>query len=165
MAGLYELSAEYAALLEAIETAESDEQAHEMINALAETEDALEVKAEQYIRIIISKKAEVEGYKAEMDRLRKKCVAAENVVNRLNQVMLDAMKLTGQREIKTTIGKWRIQNNPVSCEITDWEKIPKEYRTPQPDKVDRKGLIDHYKQTGEVFEGVEFTQKEGVRFR
>lgn len=165
MASLYDISGQYAVVLNAIEMAETSEEAQELLDELAAIGDDLDNKAEQYIRIIKVKEAEAEGFKAEADRLTKKRKAAENVAERLKQAMLDAMKLTGQTEINTTIGKWKVQNNPWSCDVTDIDKVPLEYHIKQEDKIDKAGLLKHFKATGELVDGVEFKQTEGIRFR
>lgn len=165
MANLYELSAEYAALLDRYEMAESDEERDLVIADIESATDDIATKAEAYCRIIKNKEAEAAGFETEAKRLTERKRAAENVVKRLKAALLDSMKLTGQTEIKTSIGKWKLQNNPWSCEVFDWEKVPVEFRTPQPDKIDKKGLVDRWKATGEIIDGVEFRQEQGIRFR
>lgn len=165
MASLYELSAGYASLLDAYDAAETDEERADVMRMLESAEGDIADKAEAYAKIIRSKEEETKGFKAEIDRLTARKRAAENMVERLKANMLDAIKLTGEKEIKTSIGKWRIQNNPWSCDVEDWEKVPVKYRTPQPDKVDKKSLLDDFKATGEIVEGVTFKQEMGIRFR
>lgn len=165
MAALYEISAQYASILDAVERAESDDEACELLDELAEIGDALENKAEQFIRIIKIKEAEAAAFKAESDRLSKKEKAAKNVAERLKKAMLEAMQLTGQKEIKTSIGKWRVQNNPWSCEVVNIDKVPMEYHIKQEDKIDKVGLLKRFALTGEVVDGCEFVQKPGIRFR
>ena len=165
MASLYDISGQYAVVLNAIEMADTPEEAQELLDELAAIGDDLDNKAEQYIRIIKVKEAEAEGFKEEADRLTKKRKAAENVAERLKQAMLDAMKLTGQTVIQTSIGKWRVQNNPWSCDVTDIDKVPMEYHIKQEDKIDKAGLLKHFALTGEVIDGCEFVQKQGIRFR
>ena len=165
MASLYELSAEYAAVVDAYDAAETDEEREALLVKLDGLCCNLSEKAEAYARLIRNKKAEALGFKGEIDRLTARKRAAENLVERLEAAMLDAMRMTGQREVATSIGKWRVQMNPISADVKDWTKVPKEFRTPQPDKVDRKALTDHFKATGEIIDGVEFKQVEGIRFR
>ena len=165
MAALYEISAQYAAILDAIDCAEDGDEAYELLDELAEIGDALENKAEQFIRIIKVKEAEAEGFKAEAERLARKKQAAENVAKRLKQAMLDAMKMTGHTEIKTSIGKWRVQNNPWSCEVVNIDKVPMEFHIKHEDTVDKKSLLAKFKATGEIIDGVEFKQEQGIRFR
>lgn len=164
MASLYDIGARYAALLEKIENAEGDE-ALDVLDELAMMDDELEVKAENYIRIIKTKEAEADGFKKEADRLTAKRQAAENVAKRLKQAMLDAMKLAGKTELPTSIGKWKVQSNPLSCEVLDINKVPQEWHIKCDDKIDKVGLIKHYKMTGELVDGCEFKQTEGIRFK
>lgn len=164
MASLYDIGARYAALLEKMESAEGDE-ALDVLDELAMMDDELEVKAENYIRIIKDKEAEAEGFKKEADRLTAKRQAAENVAKRLKQAMLDAMKLAGKVELPTSIGKWKVQSNPLSCEVLDINKVPQEWHIKCDDKIDKAGLIKHYKMTGELVDGCEFKQTEGIRFK
>lgn len=165
MANLYELSAGWVSLLDAYDAAETQEERDEILTMLTDTQGDIASKAEDYAKVIRMKEAEAEAFKSEIDRLTARKKAAENVVKRLKESLLDAMKLTGTDEIKTSIGKWRIQNNPWSAEVVDWERVPIEFRTPQPDKVDSRALISRFKETGEVIEGVVFKQDRGLRFR
>lgn len=164
MASLYDIGARYAALLDRMESAEGDE-ALDALDELAMMDDELEVKAENYIRIIKDKEAEADGFKKEADRLTAKRQAAENVAKRLKQAMLDAMKLAGKTELPTSIGKWKVQSNPLSCEVLDINKVPQEWHIKCDDKIDKAGLIKHYKMTGELVDGCEFKQTEGIRFK
>ena len=165
MASLYEISGQYSVVLNAIEMAETPEEAQELLDELAAIGDDLDNKAEQYIRIIKVKEAEAEGFKAEVDRLAKKRKAAENVAERLKTAMLDVMKVTGRTEIATSIGKWKVQTNPISCDVTDPDKVPQRFHVPQPDKIDKAAMIREHKATGEIFDGAEFKQEQGIRFR
>ena len=165
MASLYELTAGYATLLDAYDAAETPEEQEEYLRLIANAEGDITDKADAYAKIMRMKQIEADGYKAEIDRLTARKRAAENVVSRLKSSMLDALKVTGEREVKTSIGKWRIQNNPWSADVEDWERVPMKYRTPQPDKVDKKSLVDDFKATGEIIPGVTFKQEMGIRFR
>ena len=165
MASLYELSAEYAGLLDAYNNAECPEEAAEILQSLMDIHGELTDKAEAYIKIIKNIQSDVDGYKAEAKRLTAKAKAGENLIERLKGAMLDAMQMTDTPKIQTSIGKWRLQPNPYKCEVTDWTKIPQEFREPQPDKIDNAGLIKHFKATGELFDGCEITQSMGIRFQ
>ena len=165
MASLYELSAGYQTLLDAYDAAETDEEREDILAILAETEGDIQAKAENYAKVIRMKEEESKAFKAEADRLTKRRQAAENMVARLKSTLLDAMKMTDTMEIVTSIGKWRVQMNPVSCEVVDIDKVPMMYHVKHEDTVDKKTLIQHYKLTGELVDGVAFTQEQGVRFR
>lgn len=165
MANLYELSAEYAAMLDAYDGADTDEDKEAIMEALTAMGENIVVKGEAYAKIIRMKQEEAKAFKAEADRLTNKRRAAENMVERLKAAILDAMKLMDVNEIPTSIGKWRVQMNPVSCEVVDIDKVPMEYHIKVVDKIDKAGLIKAYKATGELVDGVEFTQEPGIGFK
>lgn len=165
MANLYELSSSYAVLLEAYDTCETDEERDELLASMESVAGTIDEKADAYAKLTRNVKADVTAYREEANRLLKHARAGEHLIERLEANLLDAMKLTGEREIKTSIGKYRLQDNPWSAEVEDWERVPMEFRIPQPDKVDRKALIDRFKQTGEIIEGVTFKRELGLRFR
>ena len=165
MPTLYDLSTAYATLLDCYDAAEDDETRSCVLDEIAGLQGDISDKAEAYARIMRNKQAEADALKAEADRLTAKRKAAENCVERLKGALLDAMRLAQTDTIPTTIGKWRIQKNPYSCEVTDPDLVPAEFRTPQPDKIERMELLKHFKETGECFPGVEFKQTESIRFR
>ena len=165
MASLYELSAEYAGFLDAYANAQNEDEAAEILQSLVDIHGELTEKAENYVKVIKNVQSDVDGYKAEAKRLAKKATAGENLIERLKNAMLDAMKLAGQTEISTSIGKWRVQNNPWSCEVVDIDKVPMQYHIKQEDKIDKAGLLKQFALTGEVVDGCEFVQKQGIRFR
>lgn len=165
MASLYELSAGYALLLDEYDAAETDEEREKILAMLAEADGDITDKAESYAKVIRMKEEEAKAFKAEADRLTARRQAAENMVKRLKDALLGSMVLTGTSEIKTSIGKWKVAMNPLSCDVVDIDKVPMEYHIKQEDKIDKKGLIAHYKETGEIINGVEFKQEQGIRFR
>lgn len=162
---LYELTEGYASLLGMYDAAETPEEREDILDMMAGVEGDISDKAEAYARIIRNKLAEAEAFKVEADRLTAKRKAAEAVVDRLKEAITTAMKLTGTQEIPTTIGKWRLTMNPWSCEVTDPDSVPEEWHVPQPDKIDRAGLLKRFRETGELIDGVEFRQTSGARFR
>lgn len=165
MANLYDLSAGYVTLLEAYDAAETDEERDAITAMLIDTGTEIEERAESYAKLIRMKEAEKEAFKSEAKRLTARATAAENLVNRLKAALLDSMKLTGTDRIQTSIGTWRVQMNDWTCDVTDWTKVPMEFREPQPDKVDKIGLKKRFKQTGELIPGCDFKKEQGIRFR
>lgn len=165
MATLYELSEGYAQLMAMYEQAESDAEREDMLDLIAEAEGDLTAKAEAYARIMRNKQAEAEGFKAEAKRLSERARAAETAAERMKEAITTAMMMAGAKEIGTTIGKWRLQENPLSCEVIDADAVPEEWHIKVPDKIDRAGLVKHYKMTGELLPGVEYKRTTGARFR
>lgn len=165
MATIYKISEEYADLLSALEFAESEEEIADIWQQMFALEGDIVDKAEIYARIIRNKQAEAEGFKAEKQRLEKCQKAAENVIERLKRALLNSMQLIEVNEIQTGIGKWRLQLNPPSVTVLDESLVPAEFRIPQPDKIDKTGILKHFKSTGEILDGIEVSQATGIRFK
>ena len=167
MASLYELTGEYLRLASMIEDAtDRDDPAFaEAVAQLTELDDAIECKGECYARIIKNLQSDINGLKGEIDRLSNIKRAREAAVDRLKAAMLDAMQTTGKDKLPTTIGKWSVQHNPMSVTVLDPTKVPERFLKYAEPVVNKAAMIAEHKLTGEEFEGVEFTQTEGVRFR
>lgn len=171
MRRLYELTDEYAGLVAMLEDCETEEQAFEVIAQIDAVTADISVKAENYAKIRMNLKATAEElnakakiFKAEADRLTAKAKSAENYVKRLNDYLLFAMELAGMKQLSTSIGKFYTQRT-MSVEVLDAWAVPEQFTTPQPPKVDKDAIKKAFKETGELFEGVEFKETNGVRFR
>lgn len=164
-ATLYELTGEYAELISALEFAESEEEAAEVWRRMDITEGDIVEKAEAYARIMRNKQAEADALKAEKLRLERLQRSAERISENLKIRLLDAMQRLNVSEIQTGIGKWKVQMNPFSVNVLDESAVPSEFRIPQPDKIDKTGILKHFKETGEILDGIEVTQNAGIRFR
>ena len=162
---LYDLSAEYQALLADYDAAADDAEAGRILDCIAGLEYAIEDKADAYARIMKNYDAEAKAIGEEIKRLQARKKAAETAVERMKGAMLDAMRRLGLREMRTGIGKWQVQSNPWKVTVPDESLVPKEWRKPQPDKIDIAGIRDHFLETGEMLPGCEYTKSEGVRFR
>ena len=99
MASLYELSAKYAGFLDAYANAQNEEEAAEILQSLVDIHGELTEKAENYVKVIKNVQSDVDGYRAEAKRLTKKATAGENLIERLKNAMLDAMKMTDTPKI------------------------------------------------------------------
>lgn len=164
---LYEISDDYAAVLDRLDAAETPEEQEALLAELDALDHDLEFKAEAYARIMRNKAAEAEMFKAEKERLARSQKAAEAVRDRMKAGMLATMQRLGISEIRTGIGKWRIQNNPWSCTVLNEHDVPEEFRIPLeiPYKIDKDAIKTRFLETGELIPGVEVTQGMGIRFR
>ena len=171
MSKLYELTDAYAGLVAMLEDCETEEQAFEIIAQIDAVTSDISVKAENYAKIRLNLKAVAEEmnakaaiFQAEANRLAAKAKSAENNIKRLNEYLLFAMELAGLKQIPTSIGKFYTQQT-TSVEVTDAWAVPERFATPQPPKIDRNAIKKEFKETGELFEGVEIKTTNGVRFR
>ena len=166
MKNLYELTSDYIQLYEMLEAgAETPEDEEAIIQAINETGANLADKADAYARIIKNLTIQAEGFKAEVKRLQAHQKVCENGIERLKANMLLTMQTLGADKLKTSIGTWSVQKNPWKCEVLDVSKIPPCFLIEQPPEVDKKAILAAFKETGEVFDGVDIRQSEGVRFR
>lgn len=165
MPRLYELTDAYVSLLARYEDAETEAERTDIITAIQAVECDIKVKGDNYARIIKNAEAEASALAGEIDRLTAKKRAAENTVKCLKDNLLFAMGVAGASELQTSIGKWRVQKNPPTVKITDELKVPARFLIEQPPVIDKRAILAEFKQTGEVFNGVEIQQSESVRFR
>lgn len=165
MAKLYALTSEYMQLQIMLEhgweTAEEEKAIIEAMEALA---GDIEDKADGYARVLRNMTTDIEAIKAEEKRLYSRRVALENGVERLKASIKDAMTLLGKRRVETSIGSWGIQKNPPSVAITNKDAIPADYWIMPAPVLDKQALLRNLKD-GEIIEGCELQQTEGVRFR
>lgn len=171
MPRLYELTDAYAGLVAMLEDAETEEQAFEIISQIDAVTSDISDKAENYAKIRMNLKATADEmtakaniFKAEAERLAAKAKSAENYVKRMNDYLLFAMEIAGLKQIPTSIGKFYTQQT-TSVEVLDAWEVPEQFTTPQPPKIDKNAIKKAFKETGELFEGVEIKITNGVRFR
>lgn len=162
---LYELTDNYVSLLSQLEDAETEAEQQQILQAILDVETDIAIKAENYARIKKNAEAEAESLAKEIKRLQAKKSAADNLVKRVTDYLLYAMNIAGAHELQTSIGKWKIQLNPPKVEILDEAKVPARFLIEQPPKIDRTAILQEFKQTGEIFDGIEIVRTEGVRFR
>lgn len=165
MARLYELTEAYTALVAMLEDCETASEEEQILAELTGLNDAIGDKAEAYARIMRNMLSDIEGCKAEINRLTAMKARLENSVDRLKGNLLFAMGVAGATEISTSIGKWKIQRNPPKVLIDDAQLIPEKFLLPQPPKVDSKGILAAYRTDGELIPGTHIVQEEGVRFK
>lgn len=165
MASLYELSAEYEQLLDLYDAAETDEERAEILDRIDAVDGDLTVKAEIYAKISRIKKAEVVAYDNEIKRLTKNKQASSNCAERMDSRICECMSRLGLTEIVTPIGKWRWRQNDWSVLVQNEDAVPQEFRKPQPDKIDKLAIKQHFKQTGEIVPGVDMQRTESAIFK
>ena len=125
MASMYELTANWAAVLEMAQDPDVDPQ------AIADTLEAIggeiEDKAENTAIIMKELEAEAAKLKAEEQRLKDRRTNIESNIKDIKQRLFDAMKLTGKEKFKTTLFSFSIVNNggkiPVIVDVP-CEELP-----------------------------------------
>lgn len=147
MSSLYELKGDYLKLLEMLEDPEIDDQV--VLDTLEGIDYELEIKAENYAKIIRELEGTVEIIKTEKKRLSDKQSKLEENVKRLKDNLQEAMTATGKTKFKTDLFSFSIQKNggalPVIVDV-DTAELPDDLVqiTEKPDlKAIAKFLEEH----------------------
>lgn len=161
MATLYELTDEYRQLLEMMEDESVDQEV--LKDTLEGLDGELEIKAENYAKVIAELGGKVDVLDREIERLKGKKEVIGNNINRIKQQLENSMIDTGKRKFKTDLFSFGIQKNPPTVVVDQKDKIPEEYWIAQEPKLDKTALKKWLKDNTEEYAHLE--QSEGLRIR
>jgi chromosome segregation ATPase len=156
MASLYDLTGDYAKFAEYMEQVELEPEMQEALeDALNNLGEDIEIKLENYAKIIKNFESDIAGLKAEEERLAKKRKAMENSIKHMKERMTIAMQQTGKLDIKGELFKFKVQANPPSVvmDVNYIEDVPEKYLIAQDPKIDKKKLAEDLK-AGVELDGV-----------
>ena len=156
---LYEMTAQANALYEMLQAEEIDDQTFkDTLEAIGTNE-----KVEAYCQVIKELQGDFDKYKAEADRLAARMKTAKNGIDRMKESLLTFLQVSGQDKVKA--GTFTVSiGTSKATNILDEALIPSEYKTPQPDKID-KTAIKKAIESGLEVAGAEVIINEGVRIR
>ena len=159
MSSLYEMTQNTARLYEMLMLGEIDEQT---FNDTLESIGADE-KINSYCEIINQFKADMKSLKDEINRLTERKNNCENAIERMKSALDEFMKASGKTKEKTD--KFTIfYRDTQSVNILDENKLPDEYLTLQPPKIDKKAISAAIK-GGEKVDGAELVTKSSINIR
>lgn len=164
---IYELNDKYQQILDLLQSADvstNDEYRQILEDTLESISDALDTKAEGYVKVIAQMKSDQEMLKAERDRINERIKSLNNNVKRMQEVLYDTLKSSGKEKIKTPLYSIWIQQNPPSIEVLDESEIPESYWIEQLPTLDKRQLLADLKEGKEV-KGAQIKRGEGIRFR
>lgn len=138
MSTLYELTNEYRVVLDMLQDGETDEQV--LLDTLEGIDGEIEIKADNYAKIIKELEGNALSVKTEIDRLGNKKATLENNAKKLKDALEKAMREVKKDKFKTTLFSFNIQKNPPKL-VIDLE-VPDEFLVPQPPKVDNSKIKD-----------------------
>ena len=162
---LYELTDAYAELAALLDECESEEEAAQLWAQMDEIGASIAEKADNYARFLRNKQADADGLDKEIARLQKRKRSAENQIEQIREHMKFAMGVAGATEIRTALGKWTVRKNAPRVEVLDESEVAPEFFEPQPPKLMKSRLQQHWKDTGEIPDGCDVVQSESVQFR
>jgi hypothetical protein len=157
---LYELTAEFDALMQRSEEGEDVEA------ALATLQGSIEHKASGIVRVLRNLEADAEAYGTEEKRLSARRKSAEAQIERLREYVRTCMATSGITRIKC--GSFSVSLSPGQerVVITDESKLPPEYvRTKTTSEPDKKAILAAYKADGVLPSGVEIHETTALRIR
>jgi len=158
---LYELSADYLRVLDALEDGDADLEVE-----LDRIAGEITHKAESIAGLVAQLDGMAAMRKAEAQRLRDRATADEHHAARLRQYLLVHMQAIGTERIDTARFTVSVRQNPPAVEITDEMQVPDEFRrTVTTVSVDKKSILEHLKSTGEIPPGVEVSRRARVDIR
>lgn len=161
---LYQINAEYADKLAALETAETEEELESLYNAIDALDGDIAIKSEQYARVVQNLKANVEAYKTEIKRLQTAKEHAENAVKKMTSMLMETMHTAGFKTLQTPIGKWSLKLNPPAVEVVDVDRIPELFFRPQPLVLDKAALREALNR-GVDIDGAHLIQRESLSLK
>jgi hypothetical protein len=94
--------------------------------------------------------ADIKAFKEEENRIAKRRKTIENKFEGLKEYLRNTLVNAGIDKVTTGTFKVRVQNSNPSVNVYSEEKIPNEYKIPQPAKVDKKQILDTLKNGGLV---------------
>lgn len=164
MAKLYEIKSEFNELL-----LMADEQGLSL-DDIKDTMDGIEFefeeKADSTAKMIKTLIADADSVKVEKDRLAKRETALRNSADNLKKYLETMMLEVKKKKFKTTLFSFNIQKNPKTVKVEVEELLPKKHLIKQPDKVNRKQLLDDLKAgVLEENENMRLVQTESLRIR
>lgn len=167
----YELNEAYSDLVSAFIDCESEEESDRLAQEIASISSDIEDKAENYAYVLQNMKAAASElaskayiFKKEADRLQDASNSILKKIDRLKEHLLFGMKMSGIKKIRTSIGLFYTQAT-TRIDVLDAWKVPEEFATKQPPKIDKTAIQKAFRRTGEIPDGCDVVQSEGVRFR
>ena len=144
---LYEISQE---LHTALENAD-DEMLPELLQQFND-------KANDLLRYTLNLRVDCEKIKEHCDALTAKRKRIENRIDAIQLYILNEMQVNNIQSIKDKDGLFiaKLAKNPPSVQVVDETAVPPEFvQVETVKKIDKKAILQHAKDTGEIVAGVE----------
>lgn len=127
----------------------------------------LEQKSANIIAYAKNRESHITAIKEEEKRLASYRKTEEAKLERFLAYLKQCMEEAGILKIETPLGVISIAKNPISVEVLDVTKVPKEYKNiEEVIKVDKKAIADNFKETGEVLDGTRIiTNRTSLRIK
>ena len=168
MAKLYKLTEQYQAIEEMLGREFEYVSQDEIKETLTTIKDEIEEKVSSIGKLVLELKSDIESVEAEEDRLAKRRSGYTSKMEWLKNYLLVEMQSANVLKVKKDVISVSVRDNPPSAELIDLELVPEQYVRVIPEKrePDKKAIIEHFKDTGEIVSGVDIiTNKKFVSIR
>lgn len=127
MANLYEITQDYLQIMQMMEDPELDPQT--LADTLEGIEGELEIKAENYAKIMKNIEGDIEALENEIRRLTSRKKTMENNIKNMKTALKNMMELTGKTKFKTELFSFGIRKNAPAVVMDEQyiENIPREF--------------------------------------
>lgn len=133
MSSLFQLTADYRALLATLADGDFDSQTIADTIEASGIVDDLQSKAQGYEHVARSLEADTPAMLAEIARLQARIASREKSAQGLREYLLTSMRGAGLDKIESALFTFSVRKNPPAAEITDADALPLSYwRTPEP---------------------------------
>lgn len=150
MNSLYELTGFYLQLAEMLDDPIIDQESFQ--DTMDAISDEIEVKADNYAKIIRNMEESIESIKNEQKRLSERKSTLENNVKRMKDNLQECMIATGKRKFKTDLFSFNIQKNggalPVILDVPT-EALP-DFLVQVTEKPDLRAIALYIENSGDT---------------
>ena len=159
---LYDIKNGFTQLILADEISEEDKQKiNEELTLL------LKQKSENIIGFTKNIELTIDSIKNEEKRLAENRKNLENKLANFKDYVKKCMENAGLQKVDTVLGTITVAKNPISVEITDENEVPNKFKLEiVTTKIDKKAILDNFKETGELVEGTKIiSDKTNLRIK
>jgi predicted RNase H-like nuclease (RuvC/YqgF family) len=161
---IYELTADFLRIQEMMEDPELDPQT--LADTMEAVDGELEVKAENYAKVMKNLDGDIEALDNEIRRLMSRKKALENNIKNMKMALQSMMTITGKTKFKTDLFSFGIQKNAPSVVIdTDINNLPTEFLKFREPEVDKTKLKEALKNGEDLSGYCHLEQSESLRIR
>lgn len=161
---IYELTADFLRIQEMMENPELDPEF--LADTMEAVDGELEVKAENYAKVMKNLDGDIEALDNEIRRLTSRKKALENNIKNMKMALQSMMTITGKTKFKTDLFSFGIQKNAPSVVIdTDINNLPTEFLKFREPEVDKTKLKEALKNGEDLSGYCHLEQSESLRIR
>ena len=150
---LFQITNEFQELMNKAEDGEITEELYNEIGSQLAVE--LKNKSTNIVGYIQNENALIEAISVQIERLQNFKKSRQNNIDNFKKYVKEQMEKLNLPKVETELGTLSIAKSPISVEIIEEDKITNEYKKiVQEVKVDKTKIKEHFKETGEIIEGV-----------